>query len=127
MPPPTVPSFVAAVVDGTMPKQAPSAPVPWSIVRSKATLSEAKEFVPAAGIVAPKGAVGAVVAEIVSGALPVLDTVTDDDAVWPTATLPNATAVGVTASTGAGAGVPVPDRGTVWVPPLVVKASDPLE
>ena len=35
-PPPIVPTRVAGVVDGSIAKHAPSAPVPWSIVRSNA-------------------------------------------------------------------------------------------
>ena len=53
-------------------------------------------------------------------ALPVLVMVMVRDPVLPMVTSPNAMDVGDTASTGAGAGVPLPVRGTVAVPALLV-------
>src|SRR5256885_207024 len=83
--------------------------------------------VPLAGSVALHGALGGVVDEIVSMALPVLRTVRLLVAVVPTVTDPNATEVGATDSTGAGTGVPVPVTLTVALPPLVVKLTDELD
>ena len=109
-PPPNAPTEVAGVVEGTNAKHVPSAPVPWSIVRSSPTLSPLNAYVPVVtALPAWFEAFG-----VSTNDPPTIDALPLTDQPVP--------AHGGERTVPAGEN-PVPESGTVMFPPVVVNDS----